>query len=137
VTSPLAGATGDMYLIGDTDEWQGLYLAQNRASVSTGAKISILNGSVNQPSFDLYIKERDDPIIEDDLPSFIRILFSLSSPQLQRVAGGYDIYLTEPGTKNELAGPFQIDVALGDVVFLLAVDNVDPSIVDILDVSIP
>jgi hypothetical protein len=133
----LAGTTAEFYLIGDTDEWQALFLSQNRAAVSTGAKISIINASVNHPSFDLYIKERDDPLVEEDLTSFPRILFSLSSPQLQRVAGGYDIYLTEPGTKNELAGPFQIDVALGDVVFLLAVDNVDPSIVDIADVSIP
>ena len=133
----LAGANAEFYLIGDTDEWLALFLTQNRASVSTGAKISILNGSVNQPTFDLYIKERDDPLVEEDILTFPRVLFSLSSPQLQRVAGGYDIYLTEPGTKNEIAGPYPLDVALGDVVFLLAVDNVDPSIVDIVDVSVP
>ena len=137
VTSPPAGAAADIVLVGDTDDWRGLLISGNRASVSTGAKISILNASVNKQSFDLYIKERDDPLVEDDTPSFIRILFSLSSPPLQRVAGGYDVYVTEPGTKNVLAGPYPIDVALGDVVFLLAVDNVDPSIVDILDVSIP
>ena len=64
-------------------------------------------------------------------------MYPLSSPQLQRIAGSYDLYLTEPGTKNELAGPYPIDVVLGDVVFLMAVDNVDPSIVDIVDVSVP
>ena len=137
MANQVAGNTGDMVLVGDTDVWLSVFLTLNRASVSTGAKISILNASVNNQSFDLYIKERDDPLVEDDTPSFIRILFSLSSPPLQRVAGGYDVYVTEPGTKNVLAGPYPIDVALGDVVFLLAVDNVDPSIVDILDVSIP
>mgnify|MGYP001812247962 CR=1 FL=1 len=137
VANPPAGRTGDMILIGDTDDWQGLYVSLNRASLSTSAKISLLNGSVNHRSFDMYIKERDEPLTEDDLPSFVRILFSLSTPQLQRLAGGYDIYLTEPGTKNELAGPYPVDVVLGDVVFLLAVDNVDPSIIDIVDMSIP
>lgn len=137
VTSPLPGATGDLYLIGDTDAWQGLFIAQNRASVSTGAKISIVNASVNNPSFDLYIEDRDDPLTEDDTPVFLRIGFSLSSPPVQRLAGSYDIYLTEPGTKNLFAGPYPVDVALEDVVLLLAVDDVDPSTIDIRDVSIP
>lgn len=133
----LRGTASELYLIGDTNEWQGLFLTQNRASVSTGAKISILNASVNNPSFDLYIKERDEPLVEEDTPSFLRIIFSLSSPPLQRDAGSYDIYLTEPGTKNEFAGPYPIDVALGDVLFLLAVDDVDPSKIDIRDASVP
>ena len=97
----------------------------------------MLNASVTNPSIDLYIKERDDPLVEGDLPSFLRIQISLSSPQLQRSAGSYDIYVTGPGTKDVLAGPYPIDLALGDVVFLVAVDNVDPSTVDILDVSLP
>ena len=137
VNNPLPGTTGEMYVIGDTDAWQGLFLAQNRASVSTGAKISILNASVNNPSFDLYIKDRDDPLTEDDTPSFLRIAFGLSSPPLQRIAGSYDIYLTAPGEKTELAGPFPLDVALGDVVFLMGADDVDPAKIDIRDVSIP
>jgi hypothetical protein len=137
VTTAPAGATGEMYLVGDTDDWQGAFRPQNRASISTVAKISMLNASVNNPSIDLYIKERDDPLVEGDLPSFLRIQISLSSPQLQRSAGSYDIYVTGPGTKDVLAGPYPIDLALGDVVFLVAADNVDPSTVDILDVSLP
>jgi hypothetical protein len=132
-----AGTADDMYLIGDTDNWQGVLRPQNRASISTAARISILNASVNNPSIDLYIKERDDPLVEEDLPSFLRILISLPSPQLQRAAGSYDVYVTVPGTKDVLAGPYPIELALGDVVFLVAADNVDPSTVDILDVSLP
>ena len=67
----------------------------------------------------------------------VRIVLGLSSPALQRIAGSYDIYLTAPGTRDPFAGPYPVDVALGDVVFLLAVDAVDPSKIDISDVSIP
>ncbi len=137
VTGQLPGSTGDLYLIGDTDAWQGLFLAQNRAPVSTGAKISIMHAAINNPTLDLYIKNRDEPLTEDDTPVFLRVGISTSTPAVQRLAGSYDIYLTEPGTKNVLAGPYAIDVALGDVVFLLAVDDVDPARIDIRDVSIP
>lgn len=137
VTGQLAGSAGDLYLIGDTDAWQGLFLPQNRAPVSTGAKISIVNASVNNLTFDLYIKDRDEPLTEDDTPVFLRIGFSIATPPVQRLAGSYDVYLTEPGTIDVLGGPYPLDVALGDVVFLLAVDNVDPARIDILDVSVP
>lgn len=137
VSDPPLGTPLDMFLIGETDEWRGLFVTPNRTSISTAVKISIRNASINNGSFDVYIKERGDPLVEDDVPSFIRIVYPLSSSQLQRVAGNYDIYVTEPGTKNELAGPLELDVALGDVAFLLVVDNVDPSRVDILDVSLP
>lgn len=137
VTGPPAGAAADLYLIGDTDAWQGLFLAQNRAPASTGAKISIVNGSVNNATFDLYIKGRDEPLTDDDSPVFLRVGLTLSTPPVQRLAGSYDIYLTEPGTTNVLAGPYPLDVALGDVVFLLAADDVDPSRIEILNVSIP
>lgn len=137
VSSPLPGSRGDLYLVGDTDAWSGLYFSQNRASVSTGARISIVNASLNNPSFDLYIKDRDDPLTEEDVPVLLRIGLGLSSPPVQRLTGSYDIYLTGPGTKNEFAGPYPVDVTLGDVVFLLAVDNVDPATIDIRDVSVP
>lgn len=137
VDSPLPGSTGDLYLLGDTDAWQGQYLSQDRVSISTAAKIAIVNAAVNHESFDLYITDRDAPLAEDDSAVFLNIAFSLSTSPVQRRAGSYDIYLTERGTKTQLAGPFPIDVALGDVVLLLAVDDVDPSRIEIRDVSIP
>ena len=136
-SSQLPGSTGDLYLIGATDDWRGLLFTQDRAPVSTSAKISIVNASVNNPVFDLYIKDRGDPLTEEDGPAFVRILLGLSSPALQRVAGSYDIYVTEPGSRNPFAGPYPVDVALGDVVFLLATDDVDPAKIEISDVSIP
>lgn len=136
-SNQLAGGTGDFYLIGDTDEWRGLFLTQNRASISTAAKISIVNTSINNSLFDMYLKDRDDPLVEDDTPVFRNVLFSLATSPLQVLAGSYDVYLTETGTKTEFAGPFPIDVVLGDVVFLMAADDVDPAKIDLRDVSVP
>ena len=131
------GARGNLYLLGDTNEWGSAFIAQDRAPVSTGAKISIVNTSLNHESFDLYIVDRDVPLAEDALPAAFNIAFSLSSPPLQRIAGSYDVYVTGRGTKTELAGPYPLDVALGDVVFLLGADAVDPARLEIRDVSIP
>ena len=36
----------------------------------------------------------------------------------------------------EIAAPFQIDVALGDIVDLIAVDTVDPLVIEIVDVPV-
>lgn len=137
VTNPVAGLVADMYLIGDTDAWEGRYVPQDRAPISTSAKIYLYNASVNHGRFDMFILDRDAPLTEDDDPLFRGIQLGLSSPPEQRAAGGYDIYVTEAGTRNILAGPFPVDVVLGDVVFLLAVDDVDPARVEIRDVSIP
>ena len=47
-------------------------------------------------------------------------------------AGSYDVYLTEFNDKTVLAGPYRLDLALGDIVDMAAVDTVDPAVLDIL-----
>lgn len=137
VDNPSAGAAGDIYLVGITDEWQGFYRLPGRAPVSTSAKISIFNAATNNVFFDVYVKDRDDPLVDEDRPFFVAVGYGGSTSPVQRLAGSYDLYLTTSGTKTVLAGPYPIDVTLGDVVLLVAADDVDPQRIDIRDVSIP
>ena len=51
--------------------------------------------------------------------------------------GGFDLYLTTPGEKTVIAGPVRLDLALGDIVDVIALDNVDPAIADIVFVPDP
>jgi hypothetical protein len=84
----------------------------------------------------VYLKDRDEPLSEDDLPLFLA-LYSSPTGIVEFTEGSYDIYLTEQGTKTEISAPYQIDVALGDLVDLIAVDTVDPAVVELIEVPVP
>ena len=131
------GAPSELYLIGTTDLWEGINLAQDRSSVSTIAKLTIYHAAFENQTFDIYVKDRGEALVDDDIASLFGVLFSSPSATLQLAAGSFDIYLTETGTKTVLAGPYPLDTALGDVVFLLAVDAVDPTQVELRDISLP
>ncbi len=52
-------------------------------------------------------------------------------------AGSFDIYLTTAGEKTVLAGPLRIDPVIGDIIDLIALDNVDPAIADLAIIPLP
>ena len=135
IAAQAPGTFGYVYLIGDTDAWRGVFLIPDLASSSISAKLRIFHGALAYEIFDVYVKDRGEPIIEDDQPR-ISATYAFPSLLVQLVAGSYDIYLTERGNKTEIAAPFQIDVVLGDIVDLIAVDTVDPLVIEIVDVPV-
>ena len=137
VSSQAPGTFGHIYLLGDTDAWGGVPLVPDRASSSISVKLRIFHAALNYARFDVYLKNRDEPIDEEDLPLIIAAAYSFPSSLVQIVAGSYDIYLTEQGNKTEISAPLQIDVALGDIVDLLAVDTMDPLVIEIINVPVP
>jgi hypothetical protein len=130
-------APSELFLVGTTGLWEGINLAQDRSSVSTFAKLTIYHAAFENQSFDIYVKDRDAALAEDDLADLFGVLFTSPSATLRLAAGSFDIYITETASKTVLAGPYPIDVARGDVVFLLAVDAVDPTQVELRDISFP
>jgi hypothetical protein len=128
----------DLYITGTTDTWIGVNLSQDRASAATLAKLSLYHSAFDAESMDLYVIERGTELAEDALPRLSRINFALPSGTAALAAGSYDIYVTELFTKNVLAGPYALDIELGDVVYLLAYDDaLNPGSVIIGDVSLP
>jgi hypothetical protein len=66
------------------------------------------------------------------------VSYGLASGTIVLMAGSYDIYVTEVFNKTILGGPYELDVALGDVVFLLGYDDeLNPGQVVFGDVSVP
>jgi len=131
-----AGTYADIYLIGDTDDWLTIRVRPERAVSSISARLRIFNAALNQASFDVYRKNRGEPLVEDDLPILLAT-YPFYTSISEFVAGSYDIYLTERGTKTEVSAPYAIDVSLGDIVDLVAVDTVDPAIIELLTVPAP
>ncbi len=128
----------DLYITGTTDTWIGVNLSQDRASAATLAKLSLYHSAFDAESMDLYVVERGAELAEDALPRLSRINYALPSGTAALAAGSYDIYVTELFSKNVLAGPYALDIELGDVVYLLAYDDaLNPGSVIIGDVSLP
>jgi hypothetical protein len=137
VGAPPSSTPTALYLTGDTDQWSGVNLSQDRATVSTLAKVSLYHSAFNANTIDIYILDRGEEVTDDTFPTVRRVGYGLPSNTAALAAGNYDIYVAEFGSRNLIGGPYPLDVALGDVVFLMVIDAVDPGNVDIVDVSLP
>lgn len=136
---PSASSTpSDLYISGTTDAWIGVNVTQDRSSAATLAKMSLYHSAFDAQTLDMYIVPRGETIADDAFPSVSLISYSLPSGTAALAAGSYDIYLTEVFQKTVVGGPYELDVALGDVVYLLGYDDVtSPGTVIIEDVSVP
>jgi hypothetical protein len=106
-------------------------LAQNRRSVSTGARLLYFQSSNNFAATDLYLVEAGTSI--DDTIAFRRGLPSQAViPTFEVAPGSYDVYITEFLETEILAGPYPLDMALGDVFDMVVFDTVDPVVLDIV-----
>ncbi len=130
------GSFTHIYLIGDTDDWSADRFTTDRSTSSISVKLRLFHAAMNNTPFDVYLKERGVPISEDDLP-LLAAAYTNRSGVIELEEGSYDIYVTERNTKTEISAPYQIDVALGDIVDLIAVDTVDPAIVELIEVPVP
>jgi hypothetical protein len=130
------GTFSHVYLVGEPDDFRAIGEFPDRSSALLNAKLQIFHGALNYPLFDVYVKGRGEPIEEEEFPRTVAV-YRLMSDLIKLDAGSYDIYLTDRATKTVLAGPYQIDLALGDVVELLAVDTVDPTVLELTDVPVP
>ena len=126
-----------LYLTGDTDLWRGVNLLQDRASVSTQAKVSLYHSAFNADLIDFYILDRGAELTDETLPTVGLLRYGLASGTVALAAGSYDVYVTEFANETVVGGPYPLDISLGDVVFLLGIDAVDPGNVEIVDVSLP
>jgi len=126
-----------LYLTGETDEWSGVYLSQDRASTSTIAKVSLFHSAVNVGAVDIYVLQRGDPLTDESRPALSRVPYGAPSATAALAAGSYDIYVRDFATTTQIGGPFEVDVELGDVVYLLGIDAVTPGEIEIRNVSPP
>ncbi|MEJ2256501.1 MAG: DUF4397 domain-containing protein [Woeseiaceae bacterium] len=126
-----------LYLTGDTDDWSGVNLFQDRASTSTVAKVSLFHSAVNVDAIDLYFLERGETLTDESRPNISRANYGVPSATAALAAGSYDLYVREYATTTQIGGPYELDIELGDVVNLLGIDAVNPGEIDIVDVSLP
>jgi hypothetical protein len=112
----------------------GVAFAPDLRPTDTGAKLSLYTSSNNFVFVDVYVVDADTSI-DDVLP--LRAALTTDFEPITRVlaAGSYDLYIAETAQKVALAGPYRLDVAVGDVVDLVVVDTMDTAVVDVLFLS--
>lgn len=99
--------------------------------IETHAKLRIVHAAANIDPMDIYLVDAGTDITGIG-PSFAGATFGFVSNFAAQAAGMYDLVLTLPDDKNPVATPVQIDLATGDVVEVLILDTVDPTVADTL-----
>lgn len=100
-------------------------------SLETMAKLTLYHGANNFELLDMYVLEAGDTV-DENLPIRAAIGQGTQTLNTPLATGSYDLYLTEFNDKTVLAGPYRLDLVLGDIVDMVAVDTVDPAVLDIL-----
>jgi hypothetical protein len=125
------GIRADYYVLGDAASPASVATVQDRRSVETLAKFTVVYTETNHDSLDFYIVEAGADIA--DLSARYTGLTAGLDPLLtQWPEGSYDVYLTVTGEKTVVAGPLQVDLVLGDVVTAIIYDAVDTATADIV-----
>ena len=93
---------------------------------SNPAQLQVLHFAVAHDALDLYIVGAGLPL--DDGSAQAQVLsYSFPSTVFALEAGSYDVYATARGEATVIAGPLQVDLALGDAAEIIIFDTVDPA----------
>lgn len=122
--------------LGNNGNFSTAAVIPGRRPVDSFVRILLLQTSANFAAVDFYAVAVGTEIT--DVASF---LFSLApgvpAPAAGHAAGSFDLYVTDSGTKDILAGPTQVDFALGDVVDIVIFDTVDPAVLEMQILAAP
>lgn len=131
-----AGSKFNFVVFGDDGAQSAAGYFPLRRSISTSARVQLIHTAFNHEQLDLYVVEPGTPI--DDDASIAQILsYGFLSSVVALEAGTREFYVTTRGEKTIVAGPFELTVALGDVIELLILDTVDPATAEIRIIPAP
>lgn len=122
--------------LGESGSFAAAAYIPDRRPIVTAAKILMLHASNNYDFLNFYIVNSGVSI--DGLAPFRSGLGRvLGVPAAGIAAGEYDVYITESGTTEILAGPIPISVALGDVLDFVIFDTADPAVLNVQILPLP
>jgi len=110
----------------------------DRRSVETIAKFNFIQAASNHESTDLYIVDRGadiSPVLVR--PAYVGLTVTGIPVTTPLNAGSFDLYLTTRGEKTVITGPFELDIALGDIVDLISYDVDDTAFAEIVAIPPP
>jgi len=132
----IGGTRVNFYTMGPSGDYESVVLIADRRSISTAVNFSMLHAASNQGLVDIYIVD-SGVSIENEIPVAAELSYTEPTGALGIGAGVQDLYVTTFDEKTVLAGPFSIDVALGDVIETVLIDTVDPATAEIRIIPTP
>ncbi len=135
--TPLNAFSGRRYrtlAVGAAGSPIGVAFIPDLRPIDTGVKFSLYTSSNNFLFVDVYAVEAGTGI-DGVLPISIALTPGFEPTTGVLAAGSYDLYIAETAQKVALAGPYRLDVAVGDVLDLIIVDTMDTAVLDVLFLS--
>lgn len=129
----LDAAPGTRYRLiagGVSPDFQATVALADRQPIDSAAKIAFYQTSNNYDFLNLYLVDQGETI-DGKSPSRVGFPPFATATALSVVPGNYDAYVTEFGATDVLAGPVNVNVALGDVIELIVFDTAVPEVLDL------
>ena len=125
------GRHSNLYVIGPADDYASYSFLPDRASVSIYAKVQLFNAALDTGIVDVYIKEADDPLVDEDRPTIFSLIYPSPSAIQALNTGSYDIYVTVRSEKTLVAEPLRLDIINGDIVDVILLDTDTPGVIEV------
>ena len=129
VVEVVTGLNLRVVALGSAGTYSRAAYVNDRAPVATAVKLNTFHASDNYGFLSFYAVEPGEDI-DGEFPFRASLARSIPTPPALLAAGTYDIYVTETGETDILAGPLQIDVQLGDVLDVVVFDTADPAVLE-------
>lgn len=108
----------------------------DRRTILTWGKLIVYPAAENHERLDLYVVDRGVPLAPETVP-FTTIIYTLAPPNIALTAGSHDLYLTVSGEQTVVAGPVEFDIALGQFIETIVIDDVDPNTATVVTLPNP
>ncbi|MBN1379783.1 MAG: DUF4397 domain-containing protein [Gammaproteobacteria bacterium] len=123
------GTQNTFFLVGESDDWDGLKLTDDNRRLATHSLLRLINGASS--TLDFYVVEPNSNI------STLSPTVSLTNRQNSGLGrldpGTYDVALTTHNTSTVIYGPVTIDLSAGGLYSVIATDNTsDPTAADLV-----
>lgn len=126
----IQAGTHQQYVVAHVGDADALIISfPDRRSISTLARLSVMNTASNLGGLDVYLVPAGDSI-DDVGPVFFALTVGLTPLQLPLPEMDFDIYVTATGDKTVIAGPIAFSAQLGGVYNAMIYDTTDPTAVD-------
>ena len=120
-----------LYFIGLPGDLQVISRRYDRSTLATHARLQMFQAASRFQTVDLYVVDTD---VDIQLigPSYSNILFGSGFSYNIFEADAYNIYVTEPDTKNVIAGPLRVDLEEGRNYSLHVLDSQNLSATELI-----
>lgn len=125
------GTYNRLYFVGLPGDLQVEIRRYDKSTIATHARLQFFQAAARFQSVDLYIVDTDTDI-ELIAPTYSSILFGNGFNYVNFEEDSYNIYATEPNTKNIIGGPLLIDLARNKNYSFVVADSSNLSAVELI-----